>query len=153
MRCLATRLLCEQMHPWLRDPEDSHCLLFGVLQIWRVVNSSNFQIRSPHDFGIVDHLPFSFPGETSVGGKVRDKTGEKSEAEETSFEILELPGLWQIGQDARHDRRGGFLHGGSKKKGTARYKASQFPPKLKIDLNGCFCQKIIWQFLSLSLQS
>ena len=50
---------------------------------------------------------------------MRDKTGEKTEAEGTFFEILELPGLWQIGQDARHDRRGGFLHGSSKKKGTS----------------------------------
>ena len=35
----------------------------------------------PPIFGIVDHLPSSFSGETSVGGKVRQKTGVRSEVE------------------------------------------------------------------------
>ena len=37
----------------------------------------------PPIFGIVDHLPSSFSGETSVGGKVRQATGVKSEVEKT----------------------------------------------------------------------
>ena len=65
-----------------------------------------------------------------------DEDKRPQEVERTFWDFWAASSLRQIDQDARHDRRRRFLHGGSKKKGPA----SQFPTKTQ-NLKRCFCIK------------
>ena len=87
MRCLATRLLCDQMHPWPKDREDFHCLLFGFLQIGRVVGSSNFQIRSSHPMilALLTICPFLFQVRLQSVEKWETRQGKRLKLRELSL--------------------------------------------------------------------
>ena len=98
---------------------------------WRANFSSIFSILllifPSHIFSSLTTCPFLF--------QVRLQSGEQWEPggkrlRELFWDFWAALPLWQIGQDARHDRRRCFLHGGGKKKGTA----SQFPPSSKIKI-------------------
>ena len=91
-----------------------------------LISSLLLQICSPHVLAFLTTCPFLFFQVRLQ--TVRDKI---QEAEKALQDFWAASSLWQLGQDARHDRGRGFLHGGRKKKGPA----SQFPtsPKLKLE--------------------